>query len=88
MTEEAKIELLLDTKNEELSLDKVNLLLTKYDSKIKKEEQRKQIVTIILEPKQNFNLHQKIEVRLITPERKKEFNGTLIIFTILNKEII
>ena len=70
-SQEAKIELMFENKNEELTLDKHSLLLPKYDNKIK-EEQRKQIVTIIFEPKQTSNLHEKIEVRLITPEGKKE----------------
>ena len=79
-SQEAKIELILDTKNDELSLDKESLLLPKYDNKIK-EEQRKQIVTIIFEPKQTINLHEKIEVRLITPEGKKELGFIEIVAT-------
>ena len=79
-SQEAKIELIFDNKSEEISLDKENLLLPKYDPKIK-EEQRKQIVTIIFEPKQTMNLHEKIEVRLITPEGKKDLGFIEIVAT-------
>ena len=79
-SQEAKIELGLDSKNEELTLDKENLVLPKYDSKIK-EEQRKQIVTIIYEPKQISNLHEKIEVRLMNTEGKKELGYIEILAT-------
>ena len=79
-SQEAKIELILDTKNDELSLDKESLLLPKFDNKIK-EERRKQIVTIIFEPKQTVNLHEKIEVRLITPEGKKDLGVIEIVAT-------
>jgi hypothetical protein len=39
-----------------------------YDKKLS-EEKRKQIV--IFEPKQTTNLHEKIEVRQITEDKKK-----------------
>ena len=41
-----------------------------YDKKLS-EEKRKQIVTVIFEPKQTTNLHEKIEVRQITEDKKK-----------------
>ena len=68
--QDANIELNLESKNEEITLDKESLLLPKYDSKIK-EEQRKQIVTIIYEPKKTSNIHEKIEVFLKNQESKK-----------------
>ena len=79
-SQEAKIELTFETKNTELSLDKKNLILPKFDSK-KKEEQRKQIVTIIYEPKQSSNLHEKIEVNQITMEGKKSLGFIEIVAT-------
>ena len=79
-SQEAKIELTFETKNTELSLDKKNLILPKFDSK-KKEEQRKQIVTIIYEPKQSSNLHEKIEVNQITLEGKKSLGFIEILAT-------
>ena len=69
-SQDANIELTFETKNEELSLDKESLILPKYNREIK-EEQRKQIVTIIYEPKKTNNLHEKIEVNLLNPEGKK-----------------
>jgi hypothetical protein len=36
---------------------------------------------IIFEPKQTINLHEKIEVRLITPEGKKELGFIEIVAT-------
>ena len=63
-----KIELNFDSKNDELTLDKDVLELPCYDKKLS-EEKRKQIV--IFEPKQTTNLHEKIEVRQITEDKKK-----------------
>ena len=79
-SQDAKIELSIDSKNEELSIDKETLILPKYDNKIK-EEKRKQIVTIIFEPKQTVNLHDRIEVRMITPEGKRELGFIEIVAT-------
>ena len=70
-SQDAKVELNLESKNEEIFLDKNSLFLPKYDAKIKP-EYRKQIVTIIYEPKQTINLHDKIEVRQITMDGKNK----------------
>ena len=67
-----KIELNFDSKNEELFLDKDYLELPSYDKKLS-EDKRKQIVTVIFEPKQTTNLHEKIEVKQITADKKKRF---------------
>ena len=79
-SQEAKIELNIESKNEELILDKDHLILPKYDKNLK-DEQRKQIVTIIFEQKQTTNLHEKIEVKQICPEGKKELGFIEIIAT-------
>ena len=70
----AKIELILNTKNDELYIDKDFLELPSYDKK-KSEEKRKQIVTVIFEPKQTNNLHEKIEVRQISDDNIKKDLG-------------
>ena len=49
-----------------------------YDKKLS-EEKRKQIV--IFEPKQTTNLHEKIEVRQITADKKKDLGFIEIIAT-------
>ena len=79
-SQESKIELNIESKNDELTLDKQYLNLPKYDKNLK-DEQRKQIVTIIFEPKQTMNLHEKIEVRQICAEGKKELGSIEIIAT-------
>ena len=79
-SQEAKIELMFESKNEELSLDKETLFLPKYDNK-KKEEQQKQIVTVIFEPKNSSNLHEKIEVRQVTSEGRKSLGFIEIVAT-------
>ena len=75
-----KIELNFDSKNEELFLDKDYLELPSYDKKLS-EEKRKQIVTVIFEPKQTTNLHEKIEVKQITADKKKDLGFIEIIAT-------
>ena len=75
-----KIELNFDSKNEELFLDKDYLELPSYDKKLS-EDKRKQIVTVIFEPKQTTNLHEKIEVKQITADKKKDLGFIEIIAT-------
>ena len=75
-----KIELIYDSKNDELILDKDILELPSYDKKLS-EDKRKQIVTVIYEPKQTTNLHEKIEVRQITADNKKDLGFIEIIAT-------
>ena len=75
-----KIELSFDSKNDELYLDKDYLELPSYDKKIS-EEKRKQIVTVIFEPKQTTNLHEKIEVKQISADKKKDLGFIEIIAT-------
>jgi hypothetical protein len=75
-----KIELILNSKNDELYIDKDFLELPSYDRK-KSEEKRKQIVTVIFEPKQTNNLHEKIEVKQINNDIKKDLGFIEIIAT-------
>ena len=66
-----KIELNFDSKNDELYIDKDVLELPCYNKKLS-EDKRKQIVTVFFEPKQTMNLHEKIEVKQITSDNKKD----------------
>ena len=75
-----KIELNFDSKSDELYLDKDFLELPSYNKKLS-EEKRKQIVTVIFEPKQTMNLHEKIEVKQITSDNKKDLGIIEIIAT-------
>jgi len=75
-----KIELNFDSKSDELYLDKDVLELPSYNKKLS-EEKRKQIVTVIFEPKQTMNLHEKIEVKQVTSDNKKDLGVIEIIAT-------
>jgi len=75
-----KIELIFDSRNDELYLDKDYLELPSYNKKLS-EEKRKQIVTVIYEPRQTMNLHEKILVKQITSDSKKDLGYIEIIAT-------
>jgi len=75
-----RIILKMETKSQELKLDRDTIELPMYSSKIP-EEKRKQCVTIIFEPTETQNLHEKIQVIQVTGDKSKELGFIEIIAT-------
>ena len=75
-----RIILKMETKSQELKLDRDTIELPMYSSKIP-EEKRKQCVTIIFEPTETQNLHEKIQVVQITGDKSKDLGFIEIIAT-------
>ena len=75
-----RILLKMETKSQELKLDRDTIELPMYSSKIP-EEKRKQCVTIIFEPTETQNLHEKIQVVQITGDKSKDLGFIEIIAT-------
>ena len=70
----------METKSQELKLDRETIELPMYSSKVP-EEKRKQVVTIIFEPTETQNLHEKIQVVQITGDKSKDLGFIEIIAT-------
>ena len=75
-----RILLKMETKSQELKLDRETIELPMYSSKIP-EEKRKQCVTIIFEPTETQNLHEKIQVVQVTGDKSKDLGFIEIIAT-------
>ena len=75
-----RIVLKMEVKSQELKLDRESIDLPMYNSKIP-EEKRKQSVTIIFEPTETQNLHEKIQVLQMTGEKSKDLGFIEIIAT-------
>ena len=75
-----RILLKMETKSQELKLDRETIELPMYSSKVP-EEKRKQVVTIIFEPTETQNLHEKIQVVQITGDKSKDLGFIEIIAT-------
>ena len=75
-----RIDLKMESKNQELHLDKESLNLTAFNPKIP-EEKRKQFVTISFEPQETQNLHEKIIVNQVTGDKTKELGYIEVIAT-------
>ena len=76
-----RILLKMDAKSSQaLKLDRETIELPMYSSKIP-EEKRKQVVTIIFEPTETQNLHEKIQVTQVTGDKSKELGFIEIIAT-------
>ena len=75
-----RILLKMETKSQELKLDRDTIELPMYSSKVP-EEKRKQCVTIIFEPTETQNLHEKIQVIQITGDKSKDLGFIEIIAT-------
>ena len=74
------ISLKLESKNQELHLDREQINLPAFNAKIP-EEKRKQCVTISFEPTETQNLHEKIEVKQITGDKIKDLGFIEVIAT-------
>lgn len=74
------ISLKLESKNQELHLDREQINLPAFNAKIP-EEKRKQCVTISFEPLETQNLHEKIEVKQITGDKIKDLGFIEVIAT-------
>ena len=79
-TQATRILLKMETKSQELKLDRETIELPMYSSKVP-EEKRKQCVTIIFEPTETQNLHEKIQVVQITGDKSKDLGFIEIIVT-------
>ena len=75
-----RIDLKMESKNQELHLDKESINLPAFNPKIP-EEKRKQIVSIFFEPQETQNLHEKIIVNQITGDKTKELGYIEVIAT-------
>ena len=75
-----RIDLKMESKNQELHLDKDSIFLPAFNPKIP-EDKRKQIVTISFEPNETQNLHEKILVNQVTNEKSKELGYIEVIAT-------
>ncbi len=75
-----KLILKMETKTQELKLDRDSIDLPMFNSKIP-EEKRKQCVTIIFEPTETQNLHEKIQVFQINGDKNKDLGFIEIIAT-------
>ena len=75
-----RIQLKMDAKSSELKLDRDSIDLPMYNSKIP-EEKRKQCVTIIFEPSETQNLHEKIQVLQLNGDKNKDLGFIEIIAT-------
>ena len=75
-----RIDLKMESKNQELHLDKETINLPAFNAKIP-EEKRKQIVSIFFEPQETQNLHEKIIVNQTTGDKTKELGYIEVIAT-------
>ena len=75
-----RIDLKMESKNQELHLDKESINLPAFNPKIP-EEKRKQIVSIFFEPQETQNLHEKILVNQVTGDKTKELGYIEVIAT-------
>jgi len=75
-----RIDLKMESKNQELHLDKESINLPAFNPKIP-EEKRKQIVSIFFEPQETQNLHEKIIVNQVTGDKTKELGYIEVIAT-------
>ena len=75
-----RVLLKMEAKTQELKLDRESIDLPMFNSKIP-EEKRKQCVTIIFEPTETQNLHEKIQVLQVNGDKNKDLGFIEIIAT-------